>query len=181
MDDHIAPPKGAWPQEEPDGYWQMTVAGKQVYCHRQAWIDANGPIPESLVIDHLCRVRWCRNPAHLEPVTNRVNILRGNGASARNARKTTCPQGHPYAKKDATHRFCPTCDREQRMVRGEYQGGLYTADRTHCPQGHEYTPENTGYYRQGPGGKWQARVCKTCQRERTKAYKARKKAEALTA
>jgi hypothetical protein len=55
-----------------------------------------GPIPEGLTIDHLCRVRHCVNPAHLEAVSERVNILRGNGAGARNARKTHCVKGHAF-------------------------------------------------------------------------------------
>ena len=56
-----------------------------------------GDVPKGLELDHLCRVRLCANPAHLEPVTNRVNNLRGNSVPARNARKTHCIAGHPLS------------------------------------------------------------------------------------
>ncbi len=56
-----------------------------------------GQIPSGLTLDHLCRVRNCVNPAHLEPVTHRENTLRGDGVTAINARKTSCHRGHPFA------------------------------------------------------------------------------------
>jgi hypothetical protein len=55
-----------------------------------------GKVPDGLVLDHLCRNRLCVNPAHLEPVTQTENVLRGEGFAAVNARKTSCPKGHPY-------------------------------------------------------------------------------------
>jgi hypothetical protein len=64
-------------------------------AHR-VWYEAIiGPIAYGLVIDHLCRNPTCVNPAHLEPVTNRINVLRGVGRAARNVAKTTCIHGHP--------------------------------------------------------------------------------------
>jgi hypothetical protein len=54
-----------------------------------------GDLPDELTIDHLCRVRACCNPDHLEPVSVAVNILRGEGPAALNARKTHCQHGHP--------------------------------------------------------------------------------------
>lgn len=54
-------------------------------------------IPDDLQLDHLCRNRLCVNPSHLEPVTCRENVLRGNGRCAANAKKTHCPRGHAYA------------------------------------------------------------------------------------
>lgn len=68
----------------------------KTYIHRQNWIEANGPVPDGLELDHLCRVPQCVNPSHLEPVTHRENMRRGYGVSGIHARKTTCPQGHPY-------------------------------------------------------------------------------------
>jgi hypothetical protein len=54
----------------------------------------NGSIDPDLTIDHLCRVKKCVNPAHLEQVPLDVNILRSDGAGAKNARATSCPRGH---------------------------------------------------------------------------------------
>lgn len=78
------------------GYGLFTVHERMVLSHRFAYELLVGPIPDGLHIDHLCRNRRCVNPDHLEPVTCRENVLRGVSNSARNARKTHCPQGHPY-------------------------------------------------------------------------------------
>jgi len=95
---------------------------RQDYIHRIAWELANGPIPDGLVIDHVwdrgCRWRNCANVAHLEPVTDRVNILRGIGPPAVNSRKTRCPAGHPYTRANTRvdrhgKRHCRECNREQ--------------------------------------------------------------------
>ena len=64
----------------PNGYGQLyiTVDGvkKKLYVHRVAYELVIGNIPDGLEIDHLCRVRNCVNPDHLEAVTHRENILR---------------------------------------------------------------------------------------------------------
>ena len=51
---------------------------------------------EGLEWDHLCRIRRCVNPSHLELVTRQVNVLRSLAPSALHARKVHCPAGHPY-------------------------------------------------------------------------------------
>lgn len=100
-----------------DGYGQKWNGSRVVRAHRYMWVLMRGPIPENLQIDHLCRVRNCVNPQHMELVTNVENILRGKSFSAINARKTHCPQGHPYSDENTwrgTTRFqrlCKTCVR----------------------------------------------------------------------
>lgn len=80
-----------------DGYGQLPAAGKRVRAHRFSYELLVGPIPAGLVIDHLCRVHACVNPAHLEPVTARENVLRGTSASAMHSAKTHCKRGHPLS------------------------------------------------------------------------------------
>ena len=70
--------------------------GQQVKAHRVVWSLTNGPIPDGLVLDHLCRNRACCNPAHMEPVTIGENVMRGETIPARNAAKTECGNGHPF-------------------------------------------------------------------------------------
>jgi len=79
------------------GYAYIVTGGRVAPAHRLAYEWLVGPIPEGLEIDHLCRVRHCVNPAHLEPVTHRENDLRGVGIAAQNARKTHCERGHPLS------------------------------------------------------------------------------------
>jgi hypothetical protein len=82
----------------PAGYGLIgrRVDGKQTmrYVHRVMYEATKGPIPTGLSIDHLCRNTLCVNPDHLEAVPIGVNILRGNGMSARHARATECKRGH---------------------------------------------------------------------------------------
>jgi hypothetical protein len=67
-------------------------------AHRVAYEIEVGRISPSLTLDHLCRVRNCVNPKHLEPVTMRENVWRGKGFAAINRKKTACPKGHPYKR-----------------------------------------------------------------------------------
>jgi len=81
-----------------------------------------GPIPDGFHIDHLCRNRACANPAHLEAVPPRVNILRGVGMSAIHARQTHCVNGHPFDAENTLilpdgERCCRTCNRERQRQR----------------------------------------------------------------
>lgn len=78
-------------------HWTGYGVGKDGLAHRHSYEAFVGPIPSGLQIDHLCRNRWCVNPAHLEAVTQKVNIMRGHGFGAKNARRTHCPRGHPYS------------------------------------------------------------------------------------
>jgi len=66
-------------------------------AHRFAYEYCMGAIPEGLQLDHLCRNTFCVRPEHLEPVSGKINLLRGNTINAANARKTHCIRGHPYS------------------------------------------------------------------------------------
>ncbi len=70
---------------------------RRMPAHRWAYERFVGPIPNGLQLDHLCRTTLCVNPDHLEPVTNRENVLRGTSPSAGNARKTHCNRWHPLS------------------------------------------------------------------------------------
>lgn len=92
------------------GYGHISVPDgppKSVSTHRTAWEHHNGPIPDGLVIDHLCGVLRCCNPEHLEPVTNAENQRR------RAAKRDTCAHGHLYTDANTrlgqSGRECRTC------------------------------------------------------------------------
>jgi hypothetical protein len=137
----------------------LTAAGYGVtrggYVHRLAYEAANGPIPDGLELDHLCRNRACYNVLHLEPVTHAENMRRGFWGS-----KTECPQGHPYDDENtirsAAGRGCRECKNARRR-----KGAA--RPKTHCAAGHLRSPEN-----KTPSGH-----CRECRREQNRAYKAR--------
>lgn len=104
------------------GYGRFKVSGRLVSPHRWSYENFVGPIPENLVIDHLCRNRRCVNPQHLEAVSHRENVLRGIGPTAFNARKTHCPSGHLLSGPNLYltpqgRRACFECQRLRNAVR----------------------------------------------------------------
>jgi hypothetical protein len=125
------------------GYGQLSGSpetSKTLLAHRLSYEIHKGPIPAGLELDHLCRVRHCVNPDHLEAVTRKVNQLRGNTLAAAAAARTACIHGHPFDEANTYttkqgKRMCRACRRE-RMRR-------YTAAKasteTPCPD------ENVGY------------------------------------
>ena len=95
------------------GYGRFNLSkGVAVAAHRFAYELLGLEIPLGLTLDHLCRNRPCVNPQHMEPVTNRENILRGVGLAALNAAKSCCPKGHPYFVSSDGKRRCRTCHGE---------------------------------------------------------------------
>lgn len=107
------------------GYAQFVMSdGTQPGAHRAFYEHHVGPIQDGLTIDHLCKVRRCVNPSHLEPVTRGENVLRGDTITAANTRKTHCPQGHEYSPENTYvcklgRRACRACHRERQRRRKE--------------------------------------------------------------
>ncbi|HKY57619.1 MAG TPA: HNH endonuclease signature motif containing protein [Aeromicrobium sp.] len=78
------------------GYGRFSLDGQSRLAHRVSYALFVGEIPEGLTLDHLCRNRCCVNPSHLEPVTQRINNIRGLGPTSVNAHKTHCKRGHEF-------------------------------------------------------------------------------------
>lgn len=107
-----------WQASRNRGYGRFCIGHqKMVPAHRFSFVLAGGCLPETLVIDHLCRNPSCVNPRHMEPVSNGENVRRGvagkNGVE-RGLATTHCPRGHEYTADNTYlnrkgHRGCRTC------------------------------------------------------------------------
>lgn len=101
---------GAFVREYPQVYWE----GGPKRAHRVFYEVLVGPIPAGLVIDHLCKLKACCNPAHLEPTTIEENTRRG---SVGRPKLTHCCRGHPYDEVNTRtcgttgRRFCRACQK----------------------------------------------------------------------
>lgn len=111
------------------GYGQFSWAAARGGAHRIALAVLVGPIPAGLDVDHgchtrdcpgrpVCQHRRCVNPAHLQAMTRRENLLRGKTLPASQALRTECPRGHRYTPantynpnpgRGSVARACRTC------------------------------------------------------------------------
>jgi hypothetical protein len=145
-------PGGCWifTGKTTNGYGQVGIGSKSdgtkrmALAHRVVYEALVGPIQEGLTLDHVkargCASRACVNPYHLEPVTNRVNQLRGDSPTAENARRTHCLHGHLLAgenlyrpPKRQNTRQCRECHRSGGARRYAAKKALAEAKRNLCP------------------------------------------------
>ena len=157
---------------------------RQVLAHRFAWTLLIGPIPDDLTLDHIkdrCGNKNCvkvianeHGPAHLEPVTLRVNIQRGG-----NGQKTHCKRGHEFTPENIyvmrnDGRSCRACMKVHDANRRARHRSPDTPpnpvalnrEKTHCKRGHPFDEANT-YHK--PDGN---RACRTCNREKMQRRRA---------
>lgn len=149
------------------GYCRTLVKGKWVGAHRVAYELFVGPIPDGMELDHVCRVRNCINPAHLEAVTHEENINRKPKDRSTYQRRGhmkdrgECIEGHNLDVVGVnTQGYCRECARISRRAADARRAGKtvpYKQDPNYCKRGHEYTPENTYWPPNGRG-----RQCRKC-------------------
>ena len=115
------------------GYGTFQVFKRPKKAHRVSYEMFKGKIPDGLELDHLCRVRNCVNPDHLEAVTHKENVLRGSSFVSEQAHRTHCKRGHelsgdnllPHKLKKGL-RACKACNTEQvNMYRNRIKSGGY--------------------------------------------------------
>lgn len=104
------------------GYGRILHGDEKQLVHRVAHEIYIGPIPDGYQVDHLCGVRHCVNPAHLEAVTPLVNTRRAIHGWAR---RTHCVNGHAFTDENTRrhvrpnghrYRICRACDRERAVA-----------------------------------------------------------------
>jgi hypothetical protein len=149
----------------PYGYGRLSVRGRSGMAHRVSYEEFVGVIPEGLELDHLCRVRSCVNPKHLEAVTRQVNVLRGIGSPAVYAKRTHCARGHLLGGDNVHHaaRRCLAC---YKIRQAEYGAAARAATaargpRKTCRHGHDLL-NCVPYFE---GGVRRCEVCRKAQRK----------------
>lgn len=100
--------------------------GRQIMAHRFSYMVFNDRLIPKMEIDHLCRNRRCVNPCHLEQVTQKENLLRGEGIGAINSKKELCKRGHPLSGDNIRinargSRVCKACHQERYQTVGKKQ------------------------------------------------------------
>ena len=146
--------------------------------HRAMYACVEGDIPQTLVLDHLCRVRSCVNPDHLEPVTRAENVRRGTGPGMARDRKNSknhCKNGHPLSGDNVRTnsrgvRMCITCYRAAWARHREKKGKAPI--KTHCARGHPFSGDNLIVTKR-------QRRCRTCVNlAKARSYQKRKSRKA---
>jgi len=122
---------GCWEWQgahDKDGYGCFSVTAKESWrAHRYAYEFLRGPIPDGLVIDHLCKNRGCVNPGHMEPVEPGENVRRGDGPGHLVRRAGVCQRGHVIDENNMAasrtgRRRCRICQRANNAIRArEYR------------------------------------------------------------
>lgn len=108
---------GCWPWTgslNPWGYGRAWCRSERAtrFAHRLSYQALVGPVPVGLSLDHLCRNKSCVNPAHLEPVTTRENLLRGRAHAVKRPPSPTCQRGHLYdGVNNRGDRTCSACSK----------------------------------------------------------------------
>lgn len=121
-----------------NGYGQVKWFGRSRKAHHIAWELLRGALPLPLEADHLCRVRNCVNPDHIEWVTHAENTARAHmarGTDNANGRKTHCPQDHEYTPENTYldrlgRRICRACRRAD-YHRRKARRAIEDRDETH--------------------------------------------------
>ena len=120
------------------GYGVILMGGKQFFAHRLAVALSGRNIPKSKMCDHLCRNHSCINPEHIELVSPRENVLRGESPVAKYAKSKFCTNGHPFTKENTrifrrkngkTERHCKKCYADREFVRRRKTGYLKNRDK----------------------------------------------------
>jgi hypothetical protein len=87
------------------GYGRIAFEGKAKFAHRVAFTTLVGEVPDGMELDHLCKVRSCVNPYHLEPVTRLENMKR-SGAFVYRQQRSHCPKGHELTEDNKYFAAC---------------------------------------------------------------------------
>lgn len=158
------------------GYYWHTPSRRSLGAHVVAYRVLRGKrIRKGRHVDHLCRQRACVNPAHLQAVTIGVNVLRGDGPTARNARKLVCDKGHPLTpKRNAAGRpwrTCLTCQRDAKRARRAAARGVPVetigAPIERCKRDHPLVGPDADVLVDETGRKH----CRPCRRIRVRGYR----------
>lgn len=156
-------PAGCWLWTgalQTSGYGHVWIEGRTRTAHKVSFEWLVGPVPKGLQLDHLCRVRHCVNPKHLEAVTSWENSHRSPiTVNTINAAKTHCPRGHLLStpNKYGKRRCTEWCDGRPQGSRLRDKSAAPEPNADVCPEGHPY--------RYAAGRRW----CPACRADKARA------------